>query len=119
MSNTVRPRAAARAKLNADKAPDVVDFDLDAYEAEATGEPFKFRLGGETYRMASPEEADWQVQMAAFSGDVPATEELLRQMLGDDFPRFEQHRLSARRLRELTKRCAEHFGVETGEGPAS
>lgn len=93
-----------------------VPFDLDAVEREASGEPFKFTLGGESFTLDSPEAADWRVDPRSPEG----LQTLLRGMMGkDQFDRFEQHEMPGWKLGKLLEAAMRHYGVDMGESAAS
>ncbi|MEV4384023.1 hypothetical protein, partial [Streptosporangium sp. NPDC049644] len=97
----------------------VVHFDLDAIEAEAVEEPFVFRLGGEVFQMAAPEDADWQVtdQMSETNAGLRS---FVRDLLGDeDYERFAKHRLSNKQITALLDACNKHYGTSPGKSAAS
>lgn len=95
----------------------VVHFDLDAAESEATKEPFTFRVGGEVFTATSPEDADWQATADTESpGGLRA---FIAELLGEDYERFTDVRVSNKQLGELVKACQEHYGVSVGESKAS
>jgi hypothetical protein len=94
-------------------------YDFDAVIAEATGEPFEFILGGETFRMASPEAVDWKVAVDAETSGAEGTKVFLAELLGDDFGRFSKHRVPANKLADLLAECQKHYGVTQGESSAS
>lgn len=89
-------------------------FDLDAVIAEASGEPFTFTLGGETFTMASPEDCDWQVALQPGNGEL-----FVAELLGDQFERFCAHKVPSRALNALLDACQRHYGVTPPESSAS
>lgn len=94
-------------------------FDLDAVIAEATATPFTFTLGGETFTMRSPEDADWQVALNSGNSGAEGTRAFVAELLGDDFERFAAHRVPGRALNRLVDACQKHYGVTPGESGAS
>lgn len=101
-----------------------VDFDLDAHvdamAKEAVGEPFSFRLGGERFTMAAPEDSDWRLAVGLDDENAGSLKPFLEELLGEDqFERFMEHRLPAKALGELIRRCQAHYGTTPGESKAS
>lgn len=91
-------------------------LDLDALEHEAKGNPFRFMLGGKEYTMASPEEADWRAEL----NDVESMQMFMRDVLGDkQYAQFSAHRLPGWKLGRLFEEATKHYGLDSGEGPAS
>lgn len=104
-------------KIITEAGEPVVHFDLDALEHEATAEPFTFRLGGDVFTAISPTDADWQ---ATADTETPGgLKAFMGELLGDDYDRFAEHRLSNEGLGKLIEACQKHYGVKTGESKAS
>lgn len=95
----------------------VAHFDLDAVDAEAREEPFRFRLGGEVFTMLPPEEVDWQVADDISGGE--GLKAFVAELLGEDYERFAAHKVSSRKLGLLIDACTTHYGVTPGESRAS
>lgn len=111
-------QAAAKPKVVTEDGEPVVHFDLDAVENEAVEAPFVFVLGGETFTMANPQDADWQVQDDLTSAG--GLHSYVRELIGPaDFDRFCEHKVSGRMLTRLFERCQEHYGITVGESAAS
>lgn len=88
-------------------------FDLDAFIAEKTGEPFRFRFGGADYELAPS--IDIRVPALLASGDISGA---FRRMVGaDQWQRIEAADavLDQRAMLELVKRYVEHSGLGLGE----
>lgn len=88
-------------------------FDLDAFIAEKTGEPFRFRFGGADYEL--PPSIDIRIPGMLSNGDIAGA---FRRMVGAD----QWERISAsdavldqRAMLELVKRYVEHSGLGLGE----
>ncbi len=96
----------------------VAHFDLNAIVDEAHEDPFTFTFKGEIFTMLPPEEADWQVtaKLGGEGGDMTA---FVAELLGDDWERFSQHKLSNTALGKLIEQCQAHYGVTPGESKAS
>jgi hypothetical protein len=94
-------------------------FDLDAVEAEAAFEPFRFRLGGRAFTLPHLRMLDRRVVAAADQGDFAAMDAAFRQGLGEDYEAFNQLPLSLHALDALFRGWLEHSGLAPGESPAS
>lgn len=93
-------------------APD--SFDLDAYEAEATREPFRFTYKGEDFELQHTQAIDWH-ELSNLNGA-----ELVEVGLGpEQWERFNKLRLTAGGYKELQRRWFEHAGVSLGESKGS
>lgn len=88
-------------------------FDLDAFEAEANRQPFRFRLGGDEFEAAHAESLDWHDIRSLDASD------LFLIALGDDRESFEAKRLSTGGYKALQRRYFEHSGLNLGEGARS
>lgn len=97
---------------------DVVD--LDALEAEATGEPFKFRLAGEEFTLPPLTGLDrktFKVLVKAFQGeDVDGG---LAPLFGDQWERFDALPMSIAQLNRLLEAYLKQQGLALGESSAS
>lgn len=88
-------------------------FDLDALAAEATGEPFRFRFGGEDYEL--PPTIDIRAVAHAQEGRLSSALRLM--MTGDQWDRLERStgRFDLPALRALFKAYGDHSGAQLGE----
>lgn len=100
-------------------APAGKPFDLDAVEAEASGEPFEFTFGGRTYTLPHLKDIDRRVLDAADQGDIAAMKEAFRTGLGDDFEEFDAQPMKLGTLDALFRAWTEHSGLQPGESRAS
>ena len=92
-------------------------FNLDAVEAEATGQPFEFDWHDESYSLPSAGDADWRALAALDSGKLEAG---LRGLMGDDqYDRFASRPLATKKLGKLVEAYLEYQGVKPGELQAS
>lgn len=91
-------------------------FDLDALEAEASDEPFPFRVGGQTFTLPAASGMDWRAGAAIDSGQY---ERGLRLLLGEDYDAFCQLAVSTGQLSALINRYQQHLGLAPGEPQAS
>ena len=92
-------------------------FDLDALANEATGEPFRFKFGGEDYEL--PPTMDIRAVAAMSAGRLDAA---LRTMLGaEQWARLEAAPavLNGQMLMSLFERYAKHSGFTVGEASGS
>lgn len=92
-------------------------FDLDAIANEATGEPFRFRFGGEDYEL--PPNIDMRVVAAMQSGRL---DDALRQMLNtEQWARIQASTavLNSQVLLALFERYSKHSGLSVGESSGS
>lgn len=89
-------------------------FDVDAFAKEAAQEPFEFVVGGETFRMASMRDIDWEVSVEVEDlGMASGMERVIAETLGDDqFERFRAHKLSMHVLNAILERSMKHFGID-------
>jgi hypothetical protein len=113
------PTPRSKPKVITQDGEPVVHYDLDAVEAEAVEEPFVFRLGGEVFTMAAPEDADWQVtdEMSETNAGLRT---FVRDLLGDDdYERFAKHRLTNKQITGLLDACNQHYGTTPGKTRAS
>lgn len=92
-------------------------FDLDAIGAEARGEPFRFRFGGEEYEL--PPSIDMLAVPAMVSGDILGG--FRRLFTADQWERLKASpaTMDLPRVLELVRRYADHSGVSLGEFVAS
>jgi hypothetical protein len=109
------PRAPGRPvrENRANGKPDA--FDLDAYQAEALHEPFRFTLGGHRFELPHLLDMDWHVSA---NGETIVAD-MVRAGLGSQWARFDASELSAGGYNELWKRWKDHSGAEPGESSAS
>lgn len=100
-------------------APAKTPFDLDAVEAEASGEPFEFTFGGRTYTLPHLKDIDRRVLDAADQGDIAAMKEAFRTGLGSDYAEFDAKPMKLGSLDALFRAWTEHSGLTPGESRAS
>lgn len=93
--------------------------DLDAYQAEARKEPFRFRLGGAEFELPHMSDMDWQVAIGDDGIEAPTGHELLRKAIGDRWDEFVGLKLTAGGYSELQRRWHKHSGIDLGEDAAS
>lgn len=93
-------------------------FDLDVLEAEAGGEPFRFRLNGKEWELPHFSSLDRHIMDAA---DDPAglAALALQLALGERWAEFDAAPVSLRQLNALFERWAAHAGITLGESSAS
>lgn len=95
-------------------------LDLDALEAEATGEPFTFRLAGEEFTLpplTTLDRKEFRTLLKAFQGeDVDAG---LAPLFGDQWERFDQQPMSVNQLNKLLEGYLAQQGLDAGESSAS
>ena len=108
-----------RPKIITEDGDPVVHFDLDALEAEATGEPFTFRLGGEMFQLAPPETADWQVVDAMAENNAGLRAYVADLMSPEEYQRFSSHKLSSKNLTALLAAANQHYGTSAGKSRPS
>jgi len=87
-------------------------FDLDAYQAEAVQEPFRFTLGGREFELPHLLCMDWH------AGDGIVSD-MVRAGLGEQWEAFNGCRLTAGGYNELWRQWKEHSGDVPGEDGAS
>lgn len=92
-------------------------FDLDAFAAETTSEPFRFRFGGDEFEL--PGTVDLRVAAKLQDGKVV---ESLQTLIGPDqwerldgLPGVFDYRVA----RELFIQYGRHLGIDLGESPGS
>jgi hypothetical protein len=92
-------------------------FDLDVLERDVTPEPFRFRLGGQTWTMADPPSMDWKAGGPLNSGDPLL---IMETFLGpEQWERFKTLDMPGWKLDRLFRAWGAHFGVEIPESQAS
>lgn len=89
-------------------------FDLDAYQAEAVREPYRFILGGQTFELPHLLDMDWHA-----STDEAIVADMVRAALGDQWAAFDGCELTAGGYNELWRRWKDHSGTDPGESGAS
>lgn len=109
---TRSPRAVKPAKPKA-------AFDLDAVEAETSGDPFEFVFGGRSYTLPHMQDVDRSVLDVADQGDLEAMKQAFKSGLGDDFDEFDAQPMKLRSLNALFEAWLEHSGLKPGESQAS
>jgi hypothetical protein len=93
-----------------------VDLDLDVLAHEAQREPFRIKLEGEVFELASPEEADWRSELSG----VESMKAFLEELMGSaQYERFASHRVPGWKVSKIIEGAVAHYGVETGESAAS
>jgi hypothetical protein len=111
--------AATRPKIITQDGEEVVHFDLDALEAEANEEPFTFRLGGDVFTLAAPEDADWQVIDELSETNAGLRAFIQELMSAEDWEKFSSHKLSSKKLTALLDACNQHYGATPGKSRTS
>ncbi len=91
-------------------------YDLDALEAEASGEPFHFRLGGKEYTLPPFNALDKKLLDALNQGDQQVAIEALRMGLGkEDAKTFDATPAKLSTVNELFRQWAKESGIDVGE----
>lgn len=94
-------------------------WDLDAYAAEVSSEPFRFRLGGREFAAVHMSDINW-LDAAGGEDFGPITgHQYLKLALGDQWADFAKIRLPSKAYNELQRRWYKHCGVDLPELDAS
>lgn len=95
-------------------------YDLDAYVAEVSHEPFRFRLGGVEFEAAHMSDIDWLPVAGGedLTGNITG-HQYLKLALGDQWEKFTKIPLSSEGYNELQRRWYKHAGIDLGEPDAS
>lgn len=93
-----------------------IDFNLDAYKAEADQTPFVFTFGGKPWTFEHIDQLDgWGVAEAFAGGEGGADNALLKLTLGKEYAAFREIPGFKRgKMVALIKRYLAHCGIETG-----
>lgn len=94
-------------------------FDLNARrkEAKAEREPFELKVEQKKFTFAHPNDVDWKDLNAGMQAAqlYNNPEPMLRALLGDDFERFADVKISGAELQDVMDAYYKHHGVTPGE----